>query len=92
MVRSYNRSLKGSRAKEEKPNKRENNVSLIRAVLVNKVLIFFNLRDRTDAITFEFFIFQSWLHKLWKGACVVRDNCSIYMGEVEKAIKLKGQS
>jgi hypothetical protein len=31
--------------------------------------------------------------KLWKGACVVMDNCSIHLGEeVKKAIEKKGQN
>ncbi|WP_445243005.1 MULTISPECIES: transposase [unclassified Microcoleus] len=36
MVRLYAWSLKGSRAKEEKPNKREKNISLIGSVSVNE--------------------------------------------------------
>jgi hypothetical protein len=47
----------------------------------------------TDAITFEAFIIRKLVLKLWKGACVVMDNCTIHTGEeVEKAIKKKGQN
>ena len=43
--------------------------------------------------SFEAFIVRKLVPKLWKGACVVMDNCSIHLGEeVEKAIKKKGQN
>jgi hypothetical protein len=46
---------------------------------------------RTDAITFEAFIIRKLVPKLWKGACVVMDNCPIHLGkEVKKAIEKKG--
>ncbi len=35
----------------------------------------------TDALTFEAFISQKLVPKLWKGACVIMDNCSIHKGE-----------
>ena len=44
----------------------------------------------TDALTFEAFISQKLVPKLWKGACVIMDNCSIHKGKkirslIEKA-------
>jgi hypothetical protein len=93
MVRLYARSLKGSRAQGPKPNKRGRNVSIIGAISVNEVLTSVNLIGTTDAITFEAFIIRKLVPKLWKGACVVMDNCTIHTGEeVEKAIKKKGQN
>jgi transposase len=90
MVRLYARSLKGSRAKDPKPNKRGRNVSIIGAISVKKVLTSVNLIGTTDAITFEAFIIRKLVPKLWKGAYVVMDNCTIHTGEeVEKAIKKK---
>ncbi len=35
----------------------------------------------TDAVTFEAFISQKLVPKLWKGACVIMDNYSIHKGE-----------
>ncbi len=85
--------LKGSRAKGSKPNKRGRNVSIIGAISVKEVLTSVNLIGTTDAITFEAFIIRKLVPKLWKGACVVMDNCTIHTGEeVEKAIKKKGQN
>jgi transposase len=91
MVRLYARSLKGSRAKGQKPNKRGRNVSIIGAISVKEILTSVTLIGTTDGITFEAFIIRKLVPKLWKGACVVMDNCTIHTGEeVEKAIKEKG--
>jgi len=91
MVRLYARSLKGSRAKGPKPNKRGRNVSIIGAISVNEVLTSVNLIGTTDAITFEAFIIRKLVPKLWKAGCVVMDNCTIHTGEkIEKAIKNQG--
>jgi transposase len=91
MVRLYARSLKGSRARGEKPNKRGQNVSVIGALSFNEILTSVNLIGGTDALIFEAFIIRKLVPKLWKGACVVMDNCSIHLGEeVEKAIEAKG--
>jgi len=90
-VRLYARSLKGSRARGAKPNKRGKNVSIIGAISVNKVLTSVNLIGTTDTITFEAFIIRKLVPKLWKGAYVVMDNCTIHTGEeIEKALKSQG--
>ncbi|MEG4010184.1 IS630 family transposase [Microcoleus sp. Pol11C1] len=91
MVRLYARSLKGDRAKGSKPTKPGKNVSIIGAISVNKILTSVNLIGGTDAITFEAFIIRKLVPQLWKGACVVMDNCPIHLGEeVKKAIEKKG--
>ena len=91
MVRLYARSLKGSRAKGQKPNKRGRNVSIIGAISVKEVLTSVNLIGTTDGITFEAFMIRKLVPKLWKGACVVMDKCTIHTGEeVKKAIQKKG--
>ena len=87
MVRLYARALKGQRAQGPRPTKRGKNVSIIGAMSVNEILTSVNLIGGTDAITFEAFIIIKLVSKLWKGACVVMDDCSIHMGEeVKKAI------
>ena len=91
MVRLYARYLKGSRARAPKPSKGGKNVSIIGAISVNEVLTSVNLTGTTDAITFEALIIRKLVPKLWKGACVVMDNCTIHSGEeIEKPIKKKG--
>ncbi|WP_293152789.1 transposase [Microcoleus sp. bin48.metabat.b7b8b9.023] len=91
MVRLYARALKGQRAKGAKPTKRGQNVSIIGAISVSEILTSVNLIGGTDAITFEAFIIKKLVPKLWKGACVVMDNCPIHLGdEVKKAIEKKG--
>jgi transposase len=91
MVRLYARSFKGSIARGSKPSKRGKNVSLIGAISVNEVLTLINLTGTTDGITFEAFIIRKLVLKLWRGACVVMDNCTLHTGEeIEKAIKKKG--
>jgi transposase len=93
MVRLYARSLKGSKAKELKPNKRRRNVSIIGSISVNEVLTSVNLIGTTDRIRFEAFLIRKLVPKLGKGAGVVMDNCTIHTGsEVEKAIKGRGKN
>jgi transposase len=91
MVRLYTRSLKGEKATGLKPTKRGKNVSIIGAMSVNEILTSVNLIGGTDAIRFEAFIIRKLVPKLWKGACVVMDNCPIHLGEeVKKAIEKTG--
>ncbi|MEG4213738.1 transposase [Microcoleus sp. S13_B4] len=83
--------LKGSRAKEPKPNKRGRNISIIGDISVKEVLRSVNLIGTTEAITFEAFLIRKLVPQLWKGVCVVMDNCTFHTREeVEKAIKKKG--
>ena len=91
MVRLYVRSLKGSRAKGAKPDRRGKNVSILGAISLKEVLISVNLLGTIDGITFEAFIIRKLVPKLWKGACVVMDNYTIHKGEeIEKAIDKAG--
>lgn len=91
MVRLYARSLRGRRARGSRPHKRGRNVSIIGAISVKEVVASVNLLGGTDGITFEAFIQQKLVPKLWKGACVLMDNYSIHKGkEVEKLIEAVG--
>jgi hypothetical protein len=78
MVRLYARSLKGEKTKGLKPTKRGKNVSIIGAMSVKEILTSVNLIGGTDAITLEAFIIKKFVPQLWKGACVVMDNCPIH--------------
>jgi hypothetical protein len=91
MLRLCARSVKGEKATGLKPTKRGKNVLIIGAMSVNKILTSVNLIGGTDAITFEAFIIRKLVPKVWKGACVVMENCPIYLGEeVKKAIEKTG--
>lgn len=91
MVRLYARALKGKRAYGTRPQKRGKNVSMVSAITCRKVLTFFNVLGAIDGITFEAFIVRKLVPLLWKGACVVLDNCSIHKSkEVELAIQNAG--
>lgn len=81
MTRLFARSRKGQRAKGKRPNTRGKNVSMISAIGLKGVVTQLPILGATDAITFEAFIAQKLVPKLWKGACVIMDNCSIHLGE-----------
>lgn len=82
MVRLYARALKGKRARGEKPQKRGRNISLIAALSVREVIASVNIYGGVDGVTFEAFIRQELIPKLWKNACVVMDNAKIHQGEM----------
>lgn len=91
MVRLYARALRGQRARGERPHKRGKNVSIIGAISLKEVVTSVNLLGGTDRITFEAFINQKLVPKLWKGAYVLMDNYSIHKGEeIEKAVEAAG--
>lgn len=66
---------------------------MISAISLNEVLANFNIMGTTDGLTFEAFIAQKLVPKLWKGACVILDNCSIHKGEdIKQLIEAAGAS
>lgn len=81
MVRLMARSEKGKRARGSKPSRRGQNVSMMAALGFKQVLGKVNLLGSSDALTFEAFMVQRVIPKLWKGACVILDNCSIHCRE-----------
>lgn len=86
LTRLFARSPKGQRAYGTRPQKRGKNVSLIGALSLSGVVTQMSLIGATDGLTFEAFISQRLVPKLWAGACVVMDNCSIHKGEDIKAL------
>lgn len=91
LVRLFARSPKGKRARGKRPIKRGKNVSLIGAIGLQGVITQISILGATDGLTFEAFISQKLVPKLWKGACVVMDNCSIHKGkEIEDLIEAAG--
>ena len=91
LVRLFARAPKGKRARGERPIKRGRNVSLIGAIGFKGVITQISLIGATDGLTFEAFISQKLVPKLWSGAYVVMDNCSIHKGkEIEALIQAAG--
>lgn len=86
LTRLSARSLKGKRAPGRRPNKRGKNVSLIGAMSLGGMLTQVSLIGSTDGLTFEAFIAGRLVPKLWKGACVVMDNCSVHKGAAVEAL------
>ena len=56
MLRLYARALKGKRAREEKLQKRGQNISIIGAIFWEKVLAKINIDGALYGVTFEAFI------------------------------------
>lgn len=81
MVRLTARSAKGQRAVGKRPQKRGKNVSMVGAIGLSKVIAQMPMLGAVDGLLFEAFIAQKLVPKLWKGACVVLDNCSIHKGD-----------
>ena len=77
----------------KRPIKRGKNVSLIGAIGFKGIITQISLLGAIDGLTFEAFISQKLVPKLWQGACVVMDNCSIHKGkEIEALIQAAGAS
>jgi transposase len=91
MVRLLARSPKGQRAYSTRPQKRGKNVSLISAIGLKGLMAQVSLLGATDGLTFEAFVARKLVPKLWAGACVIMDNCSIHKGkEIEAMILSAG--
>jgi len=78
MTRQFGRALSGQRAYGTLPQQRGKNVSLISAIALRGVIASTAILGATDGLTFEAFISQRLIPKLWPGACVVMDNASIH--------------
>ncbi len=80
------RSPKGQRAYGARPQKRGKNVSLISAIGLKGLIAQVSLLGATNGLTFEAFVARKLVPKLWPGACVIMDNCSIHQGETIEAL------
>lgn len=91
MARLRARSPKGQRAHGKRPQQRGKNVSMIGAIGLEGVIAQFSLLGAADGLLFEAFIARKLVPKLWKGAWVILDNCSIHKGSnVVKLIQKAG--
>ena len=93
LTRLRARAPKGQRAHGKRPQKRGQNVSIVGALSLTGLLTSASIMGAFDGLTFEAFISQRLVPKLWPGACVVMDNCSIHLGqEIEDMIHQAGAS
>lgn len=91
LTRLRARAVKGERAHGERPHNRGKNVSLIGAIGLEGIIAQVALMGSTNGLTFEAFIARKLVPKLWEGACVIMDNCSIHKGkEIERLIEQAG--
>ena len=86
LVRLRARSPKGQRAHGQRPQKRGKNVSMIGAIGLEGVIAQLPLLGAVDGLLFEAFVAQKLVPKLWKGACVILDNCPIHKGATIAAL------
>lgn len=86
MVRLLARSAKGQRAHGKRLQKRGKNVSMLGAIGLSGVITQVPMLGAVDGLLFEAFIAQKLVPKLWKGACVILDNCPIHKGETVVAL------
>ena len=64
---------------------------MIGAISLNGLISQYSILGATDGLTFEAYISQKLVPKLWKGAYVIMDNCSIHKGtQIEKLIESAG--
>ncbi len=93
MIRTHARSLKGTRARGERPLRKGKNVSTITAITKNKILATANFLGAITGIVFEAFTIRKLIPLLWEGAVITIDNCKIHFSEeVNKAVEEKKPS
>lgn len=91
LTRHHARAQKGKRAYSSRPQKRSQNVSMIGAIGLNGLISQYSILGATDGLTFEAYISQKLVPKLWKDAYVVMDNCSVHKGtQIENLIESTG--
>lgn len=90
-VRLYARAITGKRARGKKPQKRGKTISIISAISLEKVRVSSKIYGSVNGLTFEAFIVNQLVPKLWENACVVWDNARIHLGDlVKEAIEQAG--
>lgn len=86
LMRKCARSLRGKRAYGKRPHRRGRNVSVIGAISLNGLLSQWSALGAVDGLTFEAFVAQKLVPRLWSGAVMVLDNCSIHNREEVEAL------
>lgn len=86
LIRQLARALPGKRAYGERPYRKGRNVSVIGAISLNGLLTHWSTLGSVDALSFDAFISQKLVPKLWKDAVVIMDNCSIHKSDELEAL------
>jgi hypothetical protein len=81
LIRLFAWAIEGLRAYGKQPQKGKN-VSTVSALSITGVVAWAVILGAFDGLTFEAFIAARLVPKLWPGAVVVMDNCSIHQEEV----------
>ena len=68
LTRHHARAQKGKRAYSSRPQKRSQNVSMIGAIGLSGLISQYSILGATDGLTFEAYISQKLVPKLWKDA------------------------
>lgn len=91
MTRRYARSQKGSRAYNDAPYQRGNNLTLIGAMALRGMIGEMTLPGATDGLAFKTYVTQILVPNLWSGACVVMDNLPAHkVAGIREAIEAVG--
>jgi transposase len=91
MTRRYARSLRGSRAYNDAPYQRGNNLTLIGAMALRGLVGEMTLPGAVDALAFKTYVKQVLVPNLWAGACVVMDNLPAHkVAGIREAIEAVG--
>lgn len=80
-IRKCARALSGKRAYSKRPSRKGRNVSVIGAICLDGLLTQWSALGSVDSLTFDAFISHKLVPKLWKGAVVIMDNCSIHKSD-----------
>jgi transposase len=86
LIRRCARTPKGERAYVERPHRQGQNVSVIGAISFSGLLTQWSGLGSIDSLTFDAFVAQKLVPKLWPGAVVIMDNCSIHKSPELEAI------
>ncbi len=91
MTRRYARSPKGSRAYNDAPYQRGQNLTLIGAMALRGLVGEMTLPGATDGLAFITYVTQVLVPNLWTGACVVMDNLPAHkVTGIREAIEAAG--
>ena len=91
MTRRYARSLQGTRAYNDAPYQRGNNLTLIGAIALRGLVGEITFPGATDTLAFRTYVTQVLVPNLWTGACVVMDNLPAHkVAGIREAIEKVG--
>ncbi len=91
LTRHYARSRRGSRADDNAPYQRGNNLTLIGAMALQGMIGEMTFPGATDGLAFKTYVTEILVPNLWVGACVVMDNLPAHkVSGIREAIEKAG--